>query len=310
MLTVLMATHNGADTLGRTLDAFAKMVEPYGGWKLVIVNNASTDATDEIVRSRMATLPIEYILEPRLGKPAALNSGLQHIAGDLVVFADDDVIPRPDWLVEWRRVADAYPGCSVFGGAIVPEFETPPPRWLSRTNWSLMLYSATTPDRAEGPMSGDALEVFGPNMAVRIDVVMDGVRFDDRFMTGSIALLGDETDFVNRALERGFKACFAPSAVVRHLVNASQITWRWMLRRFYRHGRTMRAVELKEGIVRVPEIAGVPRYLIKRLCVRAATLPLSAARLDRFALISHLRLIAYDLGAARQSWLARRVARA
>lgn len=43
MLTVLMATHDGSDTLERTLRAFAALDEPSGGWKLVIVNNASTD---------------------------------------------------------------------------------------------------------------------------------------------------------------------------------------------------------------------------------------------------------------------------
>ena len=306
MLTVLMATHNGADTIGRTLDALEALAEPLGGWRLVVVNNASSDATEPIIRSREARLPLHYLLEPKLGKPAALNTGLDHVEGDLVVFLDDDVIPRPDWLVEWRRVADANPSCAVFGGAIVPEFETPPPAWLARTNWSLMLYSATTPDRAEGPMSGDAMEVFGPNMAVRTEVIAKGVRFDRRFMAGSSALLGDETDFVDRAVERGFQVCFAPTTCVRHIVNSRQVSWRWMLRRFYRHGRTMRAIEMQKHPSGPPELLGVPRYLIKRTCLRVAMLPLVALRCEPLRTMSHLRLIAYDLGAAKQSRLSPR----
>jgi len=308
MLTVLMATHNGAETIGRTFDALESLIEPRGGWKLVVVNNASSDATDEIVRSRRERLPLEYLAEPRLGKPAALNTGLEHIAGDLVVFVDDDVVTRPDWLVEWRRVADEYPSCSVFGGAIVPEFETQPPPWLGRTNWSLMLYSATTPERAEGPMSGDAMEVFGPNMAVRVEVIAKGNRFDEKFMAGSSALLGDETDFLDRAVEQGFRVCFAPTTSVLHIVNSRQVTWRWMLRRFYRHGRTMRVIEMQKRPSGAPEWQGVPRYLIKRILLRLVSLPLVAARCDPLRLMSQLRLIAYDLGAARQSRLAREVA--
>src|SRR5690606_12127703 len=46
MLSVLMATHNGADTIERTLAAMSVMEPPAGGWTLIVVNNASTDDTE------------------------------------------------------------------------------------------------------------------------------------------------------------------------------------------------------------------------------------------------------------------------
>lgn len=52
MPTVLMATHNGAKTLLEVLKAYCKLDSPDGGWKLVIVNNGSTDGTKRLVLAR------------------------------------------------------------------------------------------------------------------------------------------------------------------------------------------------------------------------------------------------------------------
>ena len=120
MLTVLMATHNGAKTLPRVLDAYLDLHEPPGGWKAIIVDNASTDDTADTVLSYAGHLPILLVREPRRGKNWGLNTGLQHVEGDLVVFTDDDIVPDPDWLVRMRQVADDQPDYDVFGGKIEP----------------------------------------------------------------------------------------------------------------------------------------------------------------------------------------------
>lgn len=302
MLTVLLATHNGADTIGRTLDAFAELIPPNGGWKLVVVNNASTDASESIILARQHRLPLEYVIEPGLGKPRAINSGMARFSGDLLVMTDDDVLPDPTWLAEWRRVADAFPEITVFGGSIKPEFEADPPGWLARTNWSRMLYGATPPDWREGPVTPDAAEVFGGNWAIRRVVVESGLRFNERLMVGSAGRMGDETDFVDRAMGLGFRVGLAPNARVRHIVSRRQMTWGWMLTRFFRHGRRAFAVSREHDRGNEPaEILSVPRYLIMRIALRCAALPIAAASCSALRLMSHLRLIAYDLGAAREA---------
>lgn len=51
MLTVLLATHNGAESLPRTLDSFTKLKIPEGGFNVIAVENASTDNTLEVLES-------------------------------------------------------------------------------------------------------------------------------------------------------------------------------------------------------------------------------------------------------------------
>ncbi len=300
MLTVLIATHNGTDTLGRTLERFGALVPPPGGWKLLVVNNASTDGTEQLVLGFSDRLPLEYLVEPRLGKPYALNTGLEHIAGDLVVFADDDVLPDPEWLVAWRHAVDRHPECSIFGGAIEPLYERDPPEWLSRVpSWGNLLFAQTDP-LPEGPLAPTGC-IYGPNMAVRAVALAGGARFDERFLVGPLGLLGDELDFVYRLAEQGNGACFVPSARVGHIVHPNQLAWRWMLRRFYRQGKLLTVFGAQRNARRPPAIFDVPRFLIRRVITSAATTPIVLLSFDRFRIFFHLQQIASDLGAIMQS---------
>ena len=183
MLTVLMATHNGAKTLPEVLSAYCKLDSPDGGWKLVIVDNGSTDSTKEIIASFASRLPLTYVFEPSLGKSTALNTGLRSITGDLVVMTDDDALARPDWLVQMRLAADAQPSFSIFGGAIVPHWEVPPPNWILPF-WSVL--TITDPAWEEGPTV--VARVSGPNMGVRSNVIEAGYRFDASMGPGGSTL--------------------------------------------------------------------------------------------------------------------------
>src|SRR5208283_4002272 len=129
VLTFLLTTRNRSRIFASALECFCMLRAPSSGWKLVIVDNGSTDSTNMVVRSYESRLPLEYLLEPKLGKNAALNMGLGAVEGDLIVFTDDDVFPNPNWLIQLRSAADTNPEYSIFGGPILPKWEVPPPNW-------------------------------------------------------------------------------------------------------------------------------------------------------------------------------------
>jgi len=295
MLTVLLATHNGMDTLGRTLEQFCALVPPAGGWKLLVVNNASTDNTEELVLSFRGRLPLEYLVEPRLGKPYALNTGLQHISGDLVVFTDDDVLPDPDWLAAWRSAVDRHPECAIFGGTIDPLYERDPPSWLSGApGWESILFGRTEPV-PEGPVPPDGRNVYGPNMAIRTALLDSRSRYDTRFFSGPSGLMGEETEFVRRLADRATEPCFVPSARVRHIVQCGQLTWSYALRRFYRFGKRYWVLETREAPA-VAQLFRMPRYVVRQIITLIAMTPVALLSFDRSRVFGHLRKLAFQLG--------------
>ncbi len=228
MLTVLLATHDGATTLPCTLEALVRLDPPEGGWSMVAVDNGSTDATPGILEDFARRLPMRVVHEPRRGKNRALNRGLEETAGDLVVFTDDDTLPRPDWLRRYRAAADGQPDHDIFGGPVLPDWETPPPEWILRWVRLDPTYGLLPPG-PEGPWNPRL--VFGPNMAIRRRALATA-RFDETMgPTGSRYGQGDETELLVRLERAGARAWHCPDAVVRHRVGRHQLTRKWVLRK-------------------------------------------------------------------------------
>jgi glycosyltransferase involved in cell wall biosynthesis len=236
MFTILIATYNGGKTLPAVLDAYRKLAGVSGGWKLVLINNGSDDDTKDIINEFSALLPISHLFETRRGKNIALNTGLSHIEGDLVVFTDDDVLPQSDWLKELRTAADSHPSYSIFGGPILPEWESQPEDWI--LSWvPLAPTFAILQDLDEGPLEKN-MRVFGPNMAIRSSIFQMGFKFDETIgPNGSHYAQGSEAELLKRLGQAGFKAWHCKNAKVRHIIRSSQMNKKWVLGRAIRFGR-------------------------------------------------------------------------
>jgi glycosyltransferase involved in cell wall biosynthesis len=240
MLTVLMATRNGGARLSRVLCAYLRLQPPSGGWKLVVVDNASDDGSAGVARSFGDRLPLECVAEPVPGKNRALNRGLRALEGDLAIFADDDGLPEPNWLVEYRRVADGRPEYDAFGGAIRPLWIEQPADWIP--HWVRLgpVYGVTDPLLADGPC--DPTRIWGPNMALRSRLFHEGHRFDDGLGPDGSATyaMGGETELVLRlTIAENVKCWHCSAARVAHIVRPETLRCGWILKRAFRLGRCL-----------------------------------------------------------------------
>jgi glycosyltransferase involved in cell wall biosynthesis len=270
VLTVLIASHNGARTLAPVLETFTQLQAPASGWKLVVVDNASTDQTRDILGKFCQKLPLTIVVEQRLGKNAALNTGLEFADGDLAVFADDDVFPKSDWLLRLRDAADANPAYCMFGGVIRARWEIPPPAWVNWVNQA-PVFTVTDPCLTEGPTSPGS--IFGPNMAVRMEIFARGIRFDPSIgPAGGNYAMGSESELLERLGRLGHKAWHAQSAVVEHFVRDFQLEESWALRRAIRHGRG--SYRLQYATMATPPwpLYVVPRIIKRLLRIAKASL--------------------------------------
>ncbi len=257
MLTVLLATRNRAQILRNVLESYCQLQSPASGWKLVVVDNGSTDQTAEILASYSTRLPIFSLREQKLGKNFALNTGLALLEGDLAVFTDDDAFPRTDWLLQLRKAAASQPAYSMFGGTVIPRWEAPPPSWISWIKDPGPVFTLTDPSLKEGQVA--PFLVFGPNMAVRASIFQSGVRFDTTIgPSGSSYPMGSETEILLRLGRQGQKAWFTPGAVVEHLIRREQMTQPWVLHRAIRWGRGQYRLSAQ-----VKSWMGIPRHLFR-----------------------------------------------
>jgi glycosyltransferase involved in cell wall biosynthesis len=265
MITVLFSTFNGADTLPAMLDSLTRLTPPPGGWKLVAVDNASTDDSGDLLRSFTGRLPLTVLSEPAKGKNRALNRGLEIAEGDLVVLTDDDIVADADWLKTWASVAGRLREFDIFGGRIVPRWGMEPPDWLLSEVPLGPVYAATDPAWKEGPIRAGC--VWGPNMAVRRRVFEAGHRFNERVgPDGTMAYaMGSETEFTMRLERRGFRCAHSPAPVVEHQIPAANMTQEWVLRRAFRYGRGERLQQLADGEGTGDALLfGYPRWIVRQ----------------------------------------------
>ena len=273
MLTVLFATRNRAALLREVLASYRQLQPPDSGWKLVVVDNGSSDITDDVLSSFSSFLPLHGLKEPRPGKNAALNAGLEFVEGDLVVLTDDDTFPQSNWLIELRQAADQQSEYSIFGGAVIPRWEAPPPVWVQ---WvpAGPVFTLTEPSLTEGPM--DHRDVFGPNMAIRTSVFRAGVRFDTTIgPSGSSYAMGSETELVLRLGNQGHKAWYVSGAVVEHFIRKEQLEEDWVLKRGLRYGRGKYRLFDRHWNTDAFSWRAVPLHFYRRAAKQAALVALS-----------------------------------
>lgn len=237
-VTVLFSTLNGAHTLPRMLDTVERLEPSSGGWKVVAVDNGSTDDSLHILQQRAAKLPMTVVSEPRRGKNIALNAGLALVDGDIIALTDDDVILPADWLLAIENIAAQHTDYDIFGGAIYPVWEESPPDWVLR-RVPKGCFALT--DFPEGPV--DAQWVWGPSMAVRTTVFRENKFAEGIGPNGSTAYAkGSETEFTIRAEKGGHRCWHFRASPVGHIIRPYQLKPEWLLQRAYNRGRGIRRV--------------------------------------------------------------------
>jgi biofilm PGA synthesis N-glycosyltransferase PgaC len=86
-VSFVIAVYNGANFLAAKLRSILDLDYPRELMEVVVVSDASTDATDDIARS-FSSEGVKLIRVPRGGKPAALNVAVPRTSGEILVLTD------------------------------------------------------------------------------------------------------------------------------------------------------------------------------------------------------------------------------
>ena len=237
-VTVAICTWNRARLLALTLGRMSDLVIPAGvELELLVINNNSTDSTEQVVAGFAGRLPVRHIIEPQQGQSHARNRALAIATGDLILWTDDDVLVDTNWVAAYVDAAARWPGAGYFGGRIAPRYEQEPPTWLSRNERILsgmLVAKDLSPVEGHFPLGEWP---FGANMAFRRSAV-NGIQFDPKFgLIGDNEIRNDETDYCRRLQRAGVAGVWVPSAFVQHWVGKDRMTLGYVRRYYQGYGR-------------------------------------------------------------------------
>ena len=115
-VSLIVPCYNVAKTLQSFLDSVLQQTYTY--IQLILVNDGSTDNTEEIIkknidRFREKGICVVYIYQENAGLGAAINAGLKYIDGDYLCWADPDDFFMPNSFEKRVETLTANPDCGV-----------------------------------------------------------------------------------------------------------------------------------------------------------------------------------------------------
>ena len=231
LLTVIICTYNRANILGECLGSLYAQTASPEYWRVLVVDNNSTDATQEETLKFVGCLPgLSVVMEPVQGLSHARNRGLAEAQTEWVAFLDDDAKAHPGW-VEAILETMAKGDFEAFGGPYYAWHKYgPPPVWLPN--------DFGTYDGAEqyGPLG--EFHIPGGNCAFERTLAMACGGFPPELgMSGNKSAYGEETLLFNKMQAQGYRLGFVPDMSIDHCVLPYKYKLRWQLISAFASGR-------------------------------------------------------------------------
>lgn len=199
--SIVIPTRDRPQYLKDTLASIAPQAQRRGS-EVIVVDDSGTQSA----RQAAAAAGARYLAhESPLGANAARNTGLARATGELIVFADDDVIASDGWLEALIAASEQHPETEVFAGAIVPLLEGNPPRSCGREQPPITTLDLGDEDRP-------TRFAWSANMAVRRSAAERAGDFD-----ASLHGQGEEQEWQERLQAAGGgQALYVAAASVMH----------------------------------------------------------------------------------------------
>jgi glycosyltransferase involved in cell wall biosynthesis len=308
VISVIIATHNRRQLLGETLEAIARQDWPREDLEVVVVDNASSDGTFEMLEAfacRPGVPAVRPLREERPGKSFAVNHAVAEARGRILVCTDDDVLPDEGWVRAFVEAMEET-GADFAVGRIRPRWEVPPPAWMSPRLYGVLAVPDNGPERFEirAGLNEQAMAI-GANMALRTDVIarIGGWRTDLGKLRETLRS-GEDHEFFLRMLRAGLHGVYEPRASVAHFVPAERLRRGYFLRWLHDNGRMASLIQ-REYPTTSRYLLKVPRHFWRGLAQEIARLGGAVVRrreAERFASVTRLFWFA---GYLRGAWQGR-----
>jgi len=287
-VVVCVYTEKRLSQIRAALDSIARQTMPPS--QVIVVADHNPALCDRLA----AEYPDHEVISNKFerGLSGARNTGVEHAAGDVVVFLDDDAWAQPQWL---STLLASYHDESVLGvgGVVLAEWSSPGrPAWLPDE----FLWVVGCSYRGQPEVKAEVRNPIGANMSFRRSAFDQAGLFDSsvgRTLT-SRPLGCEETEFSIRLrrLSPGARIIYEPQAVVYHHVDQSRATWRYFLGRCRAEGCSKARVTRLSG---ASAALSSERSYVTHTIIRAVRRELSGFfRLGRRD--SMMRLVALCLG--------------
>lgn len=227
MISVILCTYNRDKYIYNVLHSIAVGTLPAEEYEVVLVNNNSTDRTEEECRRFETDHPavkLRYCVETSQGLSYARNRGIQESQGDILVYVDDDALVNEEYLKSYADFFARNPQAVAAGGPIIPQYDgCEEPDWMSHYTRQLITGRLYLGDK-EREFPRDAFPG-GGNAAYRKSVFDTVGLFNVELGRKGNSLIGaEEKDLFDKMTTAGMHFYYIPTAILYHLIPPKKLT--------------------------------------------------------------------------------------
>lgn len=228
-ISVIVCTYNGATRIGKTLEHLAEQRVSAGiPWEVVVVNNASTDHTGNIIadfRKVFNESGIDFIIESerRTGKIHALTHGISKIRYSNFIICDDDNRLAHDYVEKMYQRLNSDEKIGAVGGQSDPVAEQEIPSWFWKTAGDYAV-------GRQGTHTGDITPrgyLWGAGLGSKTRLFHEMYLDFPSLLTGrkeSSLLAGEDGEYCIRLVARGYRLFYDEDLHFEHYIPAHRLT--------------------------------------------------------------------------------------
>jgi len=117
--SIIIPTYNRKNILKKCLSALFNQSYPKDKYEIILVDDGSTDKTEEMLASLSPPCRLNYISnKKRLGQPKSRNRGIKAAKGNYIIFTDSDIIVVPEFIQEHLKFHKLYKNAIINGELI------------------------------------------------------------------------------------------------------------------------------------------------------------------------------------------------
>ena len=240
--SVIFCTYNREKYIYNALKSIADQDFDRSNYEIIIVNNNSTDNTENICKQFREDYPsvlVNYCIETNQGLSYARNRGIKESKGNILVFVDDDATAFEGYLSSISTFFDEHKAVSACGGPIVPAYEVEKPAWLSHFTEQLVA-GALYEGKDVKPFKNGKYPG-GGNSAFRKEVFDKYGSFNVELGRKGQSLIGAEEKDLYDRLRRGNEVFYyLPQMGIYHHIPAKKLTQEYFNNLTYSIGKSER----------------------------------------------------------------------
>ncbi len=220
--------------LAETVDSFLRQSYDRDRFEIVIVDNASTDDTPEVIANLVVrSSQVIAVSEARKGAHFARNTGARGASGEILYFTDDDMLADESLLEKLVGAFSLGANVGSATGRIIPDWQTEPPGWILMHCRNELL---SLNDLGSATIVSDADPgVFSCHQAVTREAFFRAGGFNPDTNAGDF--VGDnETGLNIKIRELGYSFAYVGESVIRHVIPEGRMSQRYINSRFADQG--------------------------------------------------------------------------